>query len=442
MPTSQRIGVPKHKHVAGQHEKCPLSPGTCRKQVRGRLAVGSMRRLCDIDHVDPTAGIGRIPRDSRSISTSLRGVFRVGAIYLPILKWKRGEFAALRELSLPDKSKIIPMLELQDDTVDVDEDVAAVSGPTSFDRAAAQAMRAWGTTPFFIDGDELDQPVAAAPAPIERLFDACRRAGLAPIPGIGIGASTSHCQAVARIIASDKRGCAVRIGVEDLVASNIGSVVASLLATLGVSGPSVDLVLDWRAIGPGDAATTTLAAGAVIPTLPHLNSWRSVIFAASSFPQTLTAAGTGLSTIVRAEWLVYQRLLANRPGGARIAFGDYAIAHPIYAPAPFLGSASVRYTITDEWLIARGRTLKGPVHGGFSQFQGLCGQLITNPAYCGASFSWGDDYIARCSQGQVGTGNLTTWRSVGTNHHLTFVARQLASYGAPSNGLAPPTVGP
>lgn len=166
------------------------------------------------------------------------------------------------------------------------------------------------------------------------------------------------------------------------------------------------------------------------------------MFAASSFPATLAAAGTGLSTIVRAEWLAYQVLLANRPGGAVVAFGDYAIAHPIYAPAPYLGSASVRYTIDSDWLIARGRTLKGPVHGGFAQFQGLCTQLVTTPVFAGASFSWGDAYIDQCSRGQVSTGNLTTWRGVGTNHHLTFVARQLASYRAPSNGHAPPNVGP
>lgn len=141
------------------------------------------------------------------------------------------------------------------------------------------------------------------------------------------------------------------------------------------------------------------------------------------FHATLTGVGTGLSTITRAEWVAYKLLLSHAPAGRALCFGDYAIAYPIYAPAPFLGSASIRYTITDDWLIVRGRSLKGPVHGGFGQFQQLCGQLVANPAYSGPTFSWGDEYIDQCGRGQVGTGNLTTWRSVGTNHHITFVAR-------------------
>jgi hypothetical protein len=361
---------------------------------------------------------------------------------MPIVKWKRGEFDALKRLLVQDRPHVIPMVEVLDDSIDLDEDPAGAGAPSAYDRAAAQLKKAWGNAPFFIDTQELDVPAPSAPHPLEQLFAACRQAGLSAVPVTGLGCSQAYNQAVARVIGSDGRGCALRLDVDDLVVSTVGASINGVLGILGAAPTAVDLVLDWRAIDAGAGAAMSLAAAAIVPTLPHVAAWRSVVFAASSFPAALTGVGTGLSTIARAEWAAYRLLLAQAPAGRALSFGDYAIAYPVYAPAPFLGSASIRYTITDDWLIVRGRSLKGPVYGGFGQFQQLCGQLVANPAYCGQTFSWGDEYIDQCSIGQVGTGNLTTWRSVGTNHHITFVARQLASYRVPSTGLAPPPVGP
>lgn len=156
-------------------------------------------------------------------------------------------------------------------------------------------------------------------------------------------------------------------------------------------------------------------------------------------PSNLT--GVGRSTIPRAEIEAFG-ILAATPPGRSLAFGDYAIANPVYVPVNYTGSANIRYTITNEWLIYRGRTLKGPVYGGYNQFRVLAQQLSQDQAFCGAGFSWGDAEIVARGQGQNGPGNATTWRAVGTNHHITFVARELASWRVPSGGAAPQRVGP
>lgn len=62
----------------------------------------------------------------------------------------------------------------------------------------------------------------------------------------------------------------------------------------------------------------------------------------------------------------------------------------------------------------------------------LCRNLAERSEFAGAAFSWADDYIAKCAQHKVGPGNATTWRKVGTNHHLTLVSRQLSSVGGDS----------
>ena len=90
-------------------------------------------------------------------------------------------------------------------------------------------------------------------------------------------------------------------------------------------------------------------------------------------------------------------------------------------------SASIRYTTADHWLIVKGKNVR---QYGFDQYFELCRTLVELPEYSGENFSWGDRFIMRCARGSGGPGNATTWRKVGTNHHLTLVAQQLATVGA------------
>jgi hypothetical protein len=87
-------------------------------------------------------------------------------------------------------------------------------------------------------------------------------------------------------------------------------------------------------------------------------------------------------------------------------------------------SASVRYTANGSWLVLKGRNLRDY---GYEQFHDVCRELVGMAEYSGRDFSWGDGYIDDCANEIVGTGNLTTWRKVGTSHHIAFVEGQLAS---------------
>jgi hypothetical protein len=149
------------------------------------------------------------------------------------------------------------------------------------------------------------------------------------------------------------------------------------------------------------------------------------VFAGSAFPATLQAVGVGTALIQRTEWRAWMRFRTRAP--REILFGDYTAASPILSSAPYMGSAAIRYTIADDWLVVRGRSLAGAAYGGFSQFVTLAQTLVADQRYCGPAFSWGDAYIEQCAAGTASTGNLTTWRAVATNHHITFVVRQIAN---------------
>jgi hypothetical protein len=108
-------------------------------------------------------------------------------------------------------------------------------------------------------------------------------------------------------------------------------------------------------------------------------------------------------------------------------FGDYAIAHPLLVevdPRLMKMSAQLRYTTDTAWLVFKERNVRDY---GFEQFKGICTALIARPEYKGAAFSWGDNAISECTLTSSGPGNATTWRRIGTNHHLTMVTDQISS---------------
>jgi hypothetical protein len=139
--------------------------------------------------------------------------------------------------------------------------------------------------------------------------------------------------------------------------------------------------------------------------------------------------------IPRYEWQLYKALVnALKKASLRLpAFGDYVINHPKLLeidPRIANPSATIRYTIDNSWYIVKGKNVRDKKFG-FKQYRNLCRQVLASGYYCGLDFSWGDNYIQECASGTGKTGNLSTWRQVGTNHHIEKVTRDIASFYAP-----------
>lgn len=349
--------------------------------------------------------------------------------YLPILKWKRGEQSALQQLDPQTKAVVLPMAEV------VNDYDAVADAATGF---AEQVAKYWGQDPIFVD---LAQ-VATSPNDLALFLQEGRQKSLSLMPVLTPNDSQSLLHSVRSELQVDKRGACLRITEDDAVDPGVSTNLQSLIATLGVSPSDIDILIDLGVVNESGVTKTVFTTLGVMGFLPLLSQWRSVTVAASAFPKLLSHVGVGVGSITRAEWLAYQHMLTHGNLPRRVAFGDYCISHPIYEQVSFTGSANIRYTIDGEWLVFRGRSLNRPQFGQFSQFHTLAAQLVKDPRYCGSSFSWGDGYIDQCASQQVGTGNLTTWRQVGTNHHITFVANQLATLHASSGGVALPSVGP
>lgn len=84
---------------------------------------------------------------------------------------------------------------------------------------------------------------------------------------------------------------------------------------------------------------------------------------------------------------------------------------------------SVRYTSSATTIVARG---EGDItESDDSQYAELCASIRDRTEFCGETYSWGDETIARCAAGLLRPRAQEMWRGAGTSHHIKFVKDQL-----------------
>jgi hypothetical protein len=354
--------------------------------------------------------------------------------YVPCLRWKQGEYQALLKLSAEARGGIFPIIEVAEIGYDFETRQSCKSIDEHLKPVARRIADKWGNGACFVDlrHVNLAQNMADGTSPVTFLFKGLRDRGVAAIPVTSIGETGRTRTAIQGVAIEDCRGACVRITLEELGSGSFQSSLSRLLSDIKLAASDCDLVLDLGApnFEPLDGFTQLLAR--LIRRIPYLMDWRAFVIIATSFPASMVEVPLGMSRIPRKEWLLYKELVRRfHKENVRLPdFGDYAVAHPLIPQADMRfvkPSASLRYTIADGWLIARGPNVRDHK---FEQYRGLC-QLVVDSGCFDADSAWfADTYIAGCAAGHCSTGTLTTWRQVGTNRHIERVARDYASFAA------------
>jgi hypothetical protein len=294
-------------------------------------------------------------------------------------------------------------------------------------------------------------PMLLAPThPLAFLFDEFRVLNVKAVPVVHGDEDAAFQGALKSILAIDGRGIAIRLQDPSLFEETLPTTLSSCLTTNGLVPKDVDLILDLQYVDPGRERTQALVLQAVTATLPFLMDWRSFSLAASSFPKDFSGLPDfGITSYLRSEWLMWSLIRSGKvPFPRTPAFADYAINHAEFEdidPRAMIANGNIRYTIDTEWLYFKGTILRdlkrmGVIikrSPGFSQFVRLAQTLIAHASYCGPAFSSGDQQVDDVAHSRSSTGNLMIWRKIGTNHHVTFVVRQIASSSWPSGSTAP-----
>lgn len=350
--------------------------------------------------------------------------------YVPVLRGKAAEFRALGTATDAVKDGLTPFIELPPISWDPDEEDGSDTPDPSIQKLAKKIAAQWETNrPFFIEVGLLpsDPAVGGGVHPVEFVLGELRSADLQAIPVTGTGRDEEFQAAVAAAIAQDGRGVCIRLDNDDFEDVNAAiAEVDDLLAAFGVERSEADLFLDFGEVSADHTGPLVLASEAVINSIPDVDAWRTLTWAATAFPSVQNYEADSMNTEPRGEWSIWRSLrarsLARMPSFADYTVNgvqsDYDVGARVYRSSP-----NLRYTAGNDFVIWKARH---PRYG-HEQFNAICASVIRRSDFPGAQYSEGDAYIARCAADEDGPGMSIQWRQAGVSHHLAAVVDQIAS---------------
>ncbi len=354
--------------------------------------------------------------------------------YVPVLKWRQGEYQALMRLDDAHRQRVIPLIEVTPPEWDFEEGRDKKTLEQQLEPFARRLKAKWGSQPAFLD-THLLKPTVRMPGGVHALtylMDRSRAQGAQLTPVTSLERDLAHYNAVAGASLIDGRGIAVRCSLDEIADPGFAATFQRVVGQLAVDPGEVDLIVDLAAKNFEPLDDLVDLVSALIQSNPLYEEVRSLILIGTSFPASMADIKPPSQVVPRMEWMLYKQLVAGLPEGfAPPTFGDYAISSAdipggdmrLLKPA-----ASVRYTIDDAWFIAKGSNVRD---NGFEQFRDRCGDVVLSGSALPLGYSAGSDYVRGCHGRTEKTGNLTTWRWVGTNHHITKVVDDLASLFGP-----------
>lgn len=222
-------------------------------------------------------------------------------------------------------------------------------------------------------------------------------------------------------------GFGLKVLLDDLVSQELKSSIQTVINESGLSSNDIDLIVDLEA--PTNFLPLQIFARSINNRLDDILAklkFRNVILISTSIPETYSSQGSTPTLYPRNEWKLYRQIL-DYPPKRDLIFGDYTIVHPRWNADRDMRKmkppAKLIYAVDNEWLTRKGTAfLSDP-----SQMHTICSEIVNSGYFKGASFSKGSEYILECAEYRAKPSNLTRWKRVAINHHMTFVLNDLAT---------------
>jgi hypothetical protein len=333
----------------------------------------------------------------------MAGKFR----YLPLLRSKTGEANALQTLSVQEKARLFPIINL------------VLKPPAGF---ADSVAASWMGLPLALDGT-FHVDLTGASMQYIHIYDRLGKGKVPVIPCVEFGADPAYLAVVQKARGRYANGLVLKAKLNELAS------LASWISTQGWTAAEIDLVIDLKEVSGFDpsllAQVVTTALTDKISATPL---WRTVTLAASAAPKDHGGLTTGRNEVPRRDWLTWVAVSGSAPFA--LHYGDYASAHPDLTDPPGVAmtraTVSVRYTLDDRWIVLKGRPTRGKTGQPMDkQYRMHAKTLASDPNFGGLSNCWGDLRVGQIALGSGGAGNRTTWASIAASRHLSLVANRL-----------------
>ncbi len=243
-----------------------------------------------------------------------------GISYVPVLRWKMGEWMALRGLGDQVRARLLPLIEIPPSRLPPRDRLYAGGIATCGATTAQQLERSWGRLPFLINMnllDQIDTENGVAARLLRSVLEECASRGLGIIPVTGLAREGAYQRAVSDW-AARHGNVGLRVAPTELQSRGGQDSILRFPDQVGLRRENVVLVVDFGHLGDG-----VLAFEKVWGRVPEADSWALVAFLGGSFPVDLTGYEVGIQSAPRREWTAWRSQMAGDRGGGSPLFGDF-----------------------------------------------------------------------------------------------------------------------
>ena len=211
--------------------------------------------------------------------------------YVPLLRWRMGEYQALEKLGDAQKAATVPLLEILPPDYDFELRKPKKDIDEHLNSFGDKLKKKWDARPALLDAGRLEPAVRMADGrhPMTFLFDEARLLGTSVTPVTTLERDAAYQEAVRIIEVMDLRGAALRCTLAEALDPDFDDKVGALLAGLEIEANSLDILLDLEApaFDPQDSLIAVITAA--LTSAQIFAHSRSITLLATSFPETMAA---------------------------------------------------------------------------------------------------------------------------------------------------------
>jgi hypothetical protein len=370
--------------------------------------------------------------------------------YVPVLKWKRAEYRALKGLDESTKSVMTPVIELVMPKVsnpykdkerkqrktsnEIFVEVVSKFKTQRTKEIPEDIKESWGSRPIFVDFSllyEAEHTAALKADSMQMIISEGASTGLKLIPVVNLHDEDSIKKTAADLAKQYQLGFCVRVSKSDLKnTKQLNEKLQILVGSSGLAMDHIDILVDLKSIADNEYEHFLKLSQEIV----EIAEWRNLILTAGSFPEDLTGCKFDEQTFLsRLEWRgwvkhVYGKNLKRVP-----TYGDYTMRNPIFKESSqfYPPTSSICYAVGNDWMVMKGKRQR------FDLYLANAKLLVDSSGYFfGADHCAGDNFAnekAKHFEAYVlnpaikGTGSSEDWIYVGINHHLALMASQVAN---------------
>lgn len=348
-------------------------------------------------------------------------------MYSPILRNRQSEMLAIKHLYESVRPHVMPVIDVAAPTKTDDR----AKSLKYIERNIARTTKVIAGIPaVFVDSSELD-PAFRLPGkvhPLAASSAAVTSAGVRPIAVTGLHRDAAHrAEAMTIAKAQDGPGLCVRLDATDVSTATLTyKRLRDLLAAESLEPQDVYVLLDLQCLFKLDKDAVSKQVLRFLALLES-KTWAGVVVGGYGFPDQLSSAcATNDQAYLRR---IEQDVFRDASAVETITpcwFADYTVLSPAVVELDWrlirkVMAPKALYTLENDWFIVRGGAFSSHPDE-YDQYFSMADEIVALDEYCGADFSYGDEYISARHHRVATPGSPASWITACVNHHITFAA--------------------